>query len=413
MADTEKETAMDAQMRMEDTMDLPFEEPAGRKRPRVLGFVLVAALVLGAALFFLFSHDGGAGSGAAEAAAVGAGEAGDGEAEKAPVPVRVAEIATGPVSSYLSATANLVPDNQVAVLAEAEGRVGRLLVEEGDRVARGQVLASLAREDQEIALEKARLREENARLAFERGQRMLDESLISRETFEKLTMEHDLSRSERAEAQALLAKTTIRAPFGGRVTARKVDPGQHVRPGDELFTVADFEPLVAYVHLPEKEVLGLKAGRQVRITQKAAEDVRFRGRIRQISPVVDAATGTVKVTVEAVAPPASVRPGGFVTVEIVRETRPDAVLMPREAVLRELQSAHVFVVAEGKAERRDVTLGLEEGGAVQALSGVEPGDQVIVAGQGSLKAGAPVRVLETVALNETAGAAERVGRAGR
>ena len=313
---------------------------------------------------------------------------------KEPVPVSVAAVTPGSVSSYLSATANLVPDNEVQVLTEAEGRVASLLADEGDWIQKGQSLAVLHRDDAEIALNKARVRHANAVLSFERSEKMSQEGLISEVDYEKSRMERDLAAQEVAEAELRLSKTTIRAPFAGRITMRTVETGQHVRPGESLFKIADFEPLVAAIHLPEKDVLALKPGREARITLKADETVRFRGRIRQISPVVDLATGTVKVTVEALRPfPESVRPGGFVTVAIVRETRPSALLLPRQAVLRELQSAHVFVAKNGVAEKRNVTLGLEEGDRIEIRSGLAAGERVIVAGQGSLRHGSPVRAL--------------------
>jgi membrane fusion protein (multidrug efflux system) len=336
----------------------------------------------------------------------------DTAAKKAAVPVSVAAVETGTVSSYIRSTANLVPDNEVKVLADADGRIARLLVDEGDRVSKGQTLAVLDPEATGIDLSKREVKAENARLVYERGERMLAEGLISQETFEKLRMENEMAREEVAEAKYRIGKTAVRAPFSGRITSRLVEQGQHVRTTEEMFTLADFEPLVAFIHLPEKDVLGLKPGREARITLKADEEVRFHGRIRQISPVVDPATGTVKVTIEAVAPlPASVRPGGFVTVDIVRESRPGAVLLPRQAVLRELQSAHVFVVRNGVAERRAVTLGLEEGERIEVLSGVRPGERVIVAGQGSLKQGSPVEVLASNAQTRTA--SERAAEAAR
>lgn len=325
------------------------------------------------------------------------------EKKKAPVPVSVATVETGTVSSYIRSTANLVSDNEVKVLTESDGRIARLFVDEGDWVSKGQTLATLDREDTGIDLAKTQVRSENARLVYERGERMLKEGLISQETFEKLRMEDEMSRQEVAEARYRIGKTAIRAPFSGRITSRIVEQGQHLRAGEELFNLADFDPLVAYIHLPEREVLGLKAGRETRITLKADEDVQFRGRIRQISPVVDPATGTVKVTVEAVNPlPSAVRPGGFVTIDVIRESRPGAVLLPRQAVLRELQSAHVFVVQNGIAEKRPLQLGLEEGERIEVLGGVKPGERVIVAGQGSLKQGSPVEVLAESGKTKTA-----------
>jgi len=315
------------------------------------------------------------------------------EDAKTPIPVEVASVSEGSVSVYISSTANLVAENEVKVLSEVEGRVLTLRVEEGDWVKHGQVLATLVRDDEEIEFKKAQLKETNARAAYDRAKELVDRELISREEFDKLTIDYQIARQEMAEAEWALKKATIVAPFTGRVTARMTQLGQHVRPGDELFQVTDFDPLIARIYLPERDVLGLEEGRQVQIRLDAADEVSFAGRIRQISPVVDTSTGTVKVTIEATEPPKQVRPGSFVTVNIVRETHADAVLLPREAVLRELRKAHVFVAENEIAEKRTVTLGLEEGDLIEVISGVEAGDQVIVAGQGGLKDGSVVKIL--------------------
>ena len=334
------------------------------------------------------------------------GKAGD-EKGKAAVPVSVAAIATGPVSAYITSTANLVAENEVKVLAESDGRVAEVLVEEGRRIGKGQILAQLVRDDAEIALKKAEVRLENARLNYERAQQEVAERLISQEQYDKAHLDNQIAQQELAEAKWRLDKTTIRSPFGGRVTERYLKLGQHVHPGDPLFTVSDFDPLIAKIFLPEKDVLGLQEGREVRITLKANDQTRFRGRIRQISPVVDTATGTVKLTVEATAPPQEVRPGAFVAIDIVRETHPQAVLLPREAVIRELKDAYVFVASAGIAEKRTVSLGLEEGARIEALSGVKPGEQVIVAGQGGLKQGSAIKVIPAPEASDLGGSAGR------
>lgn len=321
---------------------------------------------------------------------------GEGEEKngKAPVPVEVAEIGVGDVSAYISSTANLVAENDVKVLAEAEGRVSRLLVEEGDAIREGQLLAVLVQDDEEISLKKAELSASNAKLAYQRAKDLVDKELISQEEYDKLTIDYEIANQELAEAQWAKDKTEIRSPFTGKVTGRMIQVGQHVQISDELFQVTDFDPLIARIYLPERDIIGLNEGREVRILLNADAGVRFTGRIRQISPIVDTATGTVKVTVEANGDvPSQVRPGSFVTINIVRETRADTVLVPREAVIRELQKAHVFIADGELAEKRAITLGLEEGDFVEALSGVEAGDQVIVAGQGGLKDGSPVKIL--------------------
>lgn len=323
----------------------------------------------------------------------------DSEAEaegKTPIPVETAPVEAGVISAYISSTANLVAEFEVKVLSEVEGRIRALKVEEGDYVEKGQVLATLARDDEEIELKKAELKASNAETAYERARDLVEKELISQEEFDTLDIEFGIAQQELAEARWAVEKTTFRAPFSGRVTARLTQVGQHVRPGDELFQITDFDPLIARIYLPERDVLGLSEGREVRMRLNADESVDFSGRVRQISPIVDTATGTVKVTIEAKTPPPGVRPGSFVTVNIIRESRDGVLLVPREAVIRELQKAHVFVASDGAAQKRVVQLGLEESGRIEALSGVEAGDSVIVAGQGGLKDGSPIKVLDSI-----------------
>lgn len=396
-----------------------MDNPKPRRRYLKILLILAVIVVVSAAGGGLYYMRAASGTGesqqtpsepengqpAEETAADEDGEEGEKKDEKDAIPVSVVAVSRGTVSSYVTATANLVAENDVKVLSEAEGRVERLTVEEGDYVKKGQLLAALVQDDARISYEKVLVKASNAKAAFERSSRMGEQQMISDEDLEKVAMDHELAEQELAEAKWRLDKTEIRAPFGGRVTGRMITVGQHIRPGDELFTVTDFDPLIARIYLPEKDVIGLQEGRDVRIALKADDRVRFGGRIRQISPVVDVATGTVKLTIEAVNPPGGVRPGGFVNIDIVRETRPDVVLLPREAVIRELQKAHVFVVDGEVAKRRPVSLGLEEGNSMEIVSGVDAGEQVVIAGQGSLKDGSAIKIIpastDATALSES------------
>ena len=158
----------------------------------------------------------------------------DAETEKTKIPVKVVTLATGPIAAYISATANLVPEDMVTVLAEAEGRVAKLKVDEGDKVVKNQVLAVLAREDAEIVFNKAELKAANAEKLYERARDSREQGLISAESFDTLEMEYRVARQEVKEAEWRLDKTLIRAPFSGRITARFITIGQHIRPGDQV-----------------------------------------------------------------------------------------------------------------------------------------------------------------------------------
>ncbi|MEJ2448066.1 MAG: biotin/lipoyl-binding protein, partial [Anaerolineales bacterium] len=113
--------------------------------------------------------------------------------EKAPIPVKVAEARRGDIAAYISATANLVAEADVRVLAEAEGLITKLEVEEGRRVAAGEVLAVLDHSAAEIALNKARLKASNAAMAFTRAEKTLTQGLISSEEFDRVRLEHEVA----------------------------------------------------------------------------------------------------------------------------------------------------------------------------------------------------------------------------
>ena len=121
---------------------------------------------------------------------------------------------------------------------------------------------------------------------------------------------------------------------------------------------------------------------------------RLEGRIDLVSPVVDPTSGTIKVTVQVTAYPPSVRPGDFAQVRIVTDSHAQAVLVPKSAVITDKGERVVFVAADTTAERRVVEVGFQDDEHAEILSGVEPGDQVVVQGQRSLKHGQPLKILE-------------------
>ena len=134
------------------------------------------------------------------------------EKEKAPVPVEVVSASVGPISSYLTATANLVSEYDVKILAESEGRVTDLFVEEGQQVRKGQPLAIINRDDAVIAINKAKVRSDNARVTYNRAKGMSETGLMSQSDFDKTTVDLKVAEQELAEARWRLEKTTIRAP---------------------------------------------------------------------------------------------------------------------------------------------------------------------------------------------------------
>ena len=319
--------------------------------------------------------------------------------EAAPTPVRVAEARLGPVALHLTTTSAVEAERTAEVLSETSGVLTEIGVREGDSVAAGQVLARVDARERRLAFQQAELRLSRTEAELSRQQRAFEQDLVSEWDYEKARFDRDLAASELETARLELERTEIRAPFAGRVTELLLVEGGRVEPAQHLLTLADFNTLVARLYVPERDVIGLAPGLPAVVRPESdATGTGITGRIREVSPVVDRGTGTVKVTVGLPTPAgAVVRPGSFARVIIETGRRENAVLAPKRALIQGDTGTHVFVVEGGKAVRREVRVGVEmdspEGALIELAEGLEPGARIVVAGHGALNPGTAVEVL--------------------
>jgi membrane fusion protein (multidrug efflux system) len=313
------------------------------------------------------------------------------------VPVAVRTVGRGDIATRYEATATLEAEKQTEVLARVVGLAAGLAVEEGDRVREGDGLMRIENGEYRLRVDQAAARTANLRTRFERLEAMLAEGLTAAEEYE--TARTDLAAAEADEGLARLemSYTTVRAPFAGRITSRMIDPGQNVSLGTPLFAMADFDPLLVRVHVPSREFNKLRTEQTVELVLDS-DGVRLPGRIKLISPVIDPASGTIKVTVEVPDPPASVRPGDFAAVRIVTEQRDGVLLVPVAAVLADKDESVCYVAVDGAegptAERRVVEVGFTDDQHAQILSGLAEGESVVVKGQRTLTHGALLKILD-------------------
>jgi RND family efflux transporter MFP subunit len=175
--------------------------------------------------------------------------------------------------------------------------------------------------------------------------------------------------------------------------------------GTPLFTLADMSRLLARVHVPAREFRSIRSDQPVELVVTSSGD-RLTGRIDLINPMVDASSGTIKVTVAVTGFPATTRPGDFVEVAIVTDRHSDALLVPRIAVVSERGRQSVFVVTDGAAVQRTVEVGFEDDRNAEILGGLEPGELVVVQGQRALRDGQQVKLLDAVDLGSGPAAAD-------
>lgn len=325
------------------------------------------------------------------AAGGGPGGRGGGKPEAA-LPVKTEPVVRGEVTSYVETHARLEAERWVEVVSRVQGLAARLQIEEGDRVREGQILLNLEKKELQLQLEQAKVAAHQARAMYDRSKALQERRMVSQQEYE--TARNQLENAEVAlrEVQLRLEYADIRAPFDGVVMQRGVEQGELVRTNQVLFAIADIEPLQVRIRVPEKRMSQVQVGQEARITVDPVPDRVFPATVRMISPGVDPATGTVKVTL-AVPSGGVLRPGMFSTVRIITDSRADALVISKKALLLETDEDDVFAVREGKAERVRIELGYTDGDRVQVVSGLFEGDEVITVGHEGLKEKAAVRIV--------------------
>ncbi len=314
-------------------------------------------------------------------------------ADQDKIPVEITTIQRGTISNFILLSSNLETEIQADVYARAQGIVEEIIKEEGQYVQKGEVMLKLEAEEFELAEERARVEYEKQLNAFKRMEVMHSEALLSDEEFEDARFALRSAEIAWKEAQLQLDYMSIDAPISGRVGERLTKIGERIQPTDKLFSVVNTTEMIAVLYVPEKNINQLQTGQEARIYSDNMKGEEFSGRIKRVSPVVDPSSGTFKVTVGVRNNQNMLRPGMFVNVHLIIDTRDDAVLIPKTAIVYENEAVNVFVVRDSLAHKVRLDVGFEDSEKVEALSKIEEGDKVIVVGQSGLKDKTPVRIV--------------------
>jgi len=336
------------------------------------------------------AHGGAPGGAGHSKGRPGAGPPGG--AAPAAVPVEAAPVARRSISSFIETNGTLAAENEVDVVARTAGPIVELLVEEGDRVRRGQRLARLDDLDYRAQFEISRVNLEETRLAFERAQSLQAEKLISAESFEQARSAFETATAQLEANRILLDYTEIKAPFDGLIVSRYVQFAQQVSANTPMFRISDFDPLLCPIQVPERDLARLRVRQRAYVTVESYPDRRFPAEVLRISPVIDAATGTIKVTLDVDAE-GQLLPGMFARVFVEVDRRPNALVIPKAALSLDSIGDTVYVAADSVASRRVVELGFREGDYVEVLSGLQAGESIVVVGQDGLSDGTPLDLL--------------------
>ena len=313
--------------------------------------------------------------------------------ETPPVPVETSAPVRGDVYAMYTGTAPIEAYAEADVIAKVAGEVRELLVEEGEQVSKGQVLARLDGERLRLELNESQAKLRKLQRDYERNIDLKAKGLISDGDFEKIKYEMEALEAAFNLASLELDYTQIRAPIEGVVAERFVKLGNTISEGDALFKVTSLDPLVAYLHVPEREYRHISPGQPVGIEIDALADETIVAAVSRVSPIVDPQTGTFKITVEIVDKTRRIKPGMFGRIGVIYDVHENALQIPRSAIIEDQGAASVFVIDGDRATRRPVSTGFSNRGMVEITNGLQDGEQVVTVGQGSLKQDSRVTVI--------------------
>ena len=409
---------------------------------KTLLVVVIAVVALAGFMVYGRSKDAGATDGSATAPAAGGG----GRGGRPPMPVEFATVKRAPLSERVLVVGNLIGAATVEAVPKVNGRLQSVNVQLGDAVRRGQVIAKVEdREIQEqvrqaeaayrVAEATIRQREADLKLAktnLDRNRSLLERQLLPRQTFDDTDARHqaalaqlDLAKAQFEQSKARLdelkinlSNTVIASPVDGFVGKRFLDPGASVSPNVPVASLVDIRTVRLVANLVEKDVRRVSVGTHADIDVDAYPGETFTGRVSRVAPVFDPATRTAEMEIEVPNPGFRLKPGMYARVRLTVATRPDAITVPSNAVVRLEGKTGVFVAQArnsagsgaagsagttgatpaanggGKVDDKTMTAkfmtietGISDGQNVEVVSGVRDGARVITTGAGALKDG--------------------------
>jgi len=296
-------------------------------------------------------------------------------------PQRLAEI--------INSSGTLLPDEQVDLSFETSGRIVRIDFEEGTKVTKGQLLAKL--NDSHLQAQLLKLQSQ-AKLAEQREFRqksLLQRDAISQESYDQAVTELQALQADIQLLEARIAETEMRAPFDGTIGLRYVSEGSYANPNAHIARLTKNNPLKIEFSIPERYAGQVQNGFPIHFFLEGNPDT-LKAVVYAIEPKVNINTRTILVRAKYPNPHEAIKPGRFVSVQLTLSEIFDALVIPTEALIPDMEGDKVFVYRDGKAYAVQVNTGLRTENKIQIVDGLQAGDTVITTGILQLRHALPV-----------------------
>jgi membrane fusion protein (multidrug efflux system) len=308
-----------------------------------------------------------------------------------PVPVEVAPVVSQTVEDRFHAVGTIEANETVKMVSELAVAVRSLPFAEGQSVARGALIAQLEDSDYKADAARTEALRDQAQTNFQRIKQLVDQNAASQQELDDAASALKVAEANQVVAATRLAKTRIRSPLSGVVGRRLVSPGQYLSVGQEITEVASLDPMKITFSSPERYKAQLRRGANVEITTTAYPGQVFTGVISVVDPILDPVTRTVQVVAQIPNRGRLLSPGMSADVNATLGRRPNALVVPDEAVFGEGDQNFVYVVkADSTVTRQAVQIGTRDSTRAEIVQGLKAGDLIVRAGYQKIFEGARV-----------------------
>ena len=310
-------------------------------------------------------------------------------------PIAAVELSRRDLSRQLSTSAAVEPRAQVRLAARTTGTVESILVEEGDRVERGELLARLDMSEARAELDRARAVEAQAEAVYQRQAELLENRLTSHSEYDQARTDWSVATSVRRLWETRIEFGRITAPLDAVIVERRIEPGEAIEQNDIAFELAAMNELVLRIGVSELDIVHLAVGQRMPVRLDAMPDAPLEGTIRRIYPTAERTSRLI--TVEILLPPdaheRNVRPGFLGRITVPIDERPDVLAVPAAAVGEDDESIYVYVVSEDRLHRRAIETGATRGQWTEVREGLEEGEIVLATNPIDMSDGEAVRIV--------------------
>ena len=297
------------------------------------------------------------------------------------------------LESTVDAVGTVLANASAVLRAEVPGQVVERHFEEGQHVSKGDRLFSIEATVLQAEANEAKANVEQSDAAYKRAQELVKSQLVSATEFDTARANYNVSVARLHSAESRLSKTVIRAPFDGFIGLRRINVGDYATIGQELVNVVRLNPLRVDFRVPETLLSRIQPGQKISVTVGAFRGEVFEGEVTAIDPQIDVAGHSMAVRARLPNPDLRLRPGLFAQVSVSLAVNPSALMVPEQAIWPIGNDKILYIVTDGVANQRVVTIGDRKPGLVEIVDGLSAGEEIVVAGQMKLFPGAAVRTV--------------------